>query len=82
MIHVESHKEVDGCTIGKTLYAEHLEYSAKAEMYSAKGLPSVKLDEGHSAYPWPAKRGMPSVISQVLGKPYVEYKTGVLGRIK
>jgi hypothetical protein len=67
-----------GYTTGNSFFAKYQEYSAKAHIRSAIGLPSVVLRKGCSAYPISAKPNSLSVTRQSLCR----VQTGLLGKIK
>jgi len=68
------------CTTADRGFAERLRRSAKANLRSAKALPSATLDEGLIAKKRSAKAPLPSVICRALGKAFAERQGGVRQR--
>ena len=60
------------CTTGGGFFAECLRHSAKADIYSAKPLPSVTLDKGRSVNSLLAKTSLPSALYRALNKGFAE----------
>jgi len=59
-------------TTGRGFFAECLRHSAKADIHSAKPLPSVTLGKGRSVNSLSAKTSLLSALYRALGKAFAE----------
>ena len=59
-------------TTGGGFFVECLRHSAKADIHSAKPLPSVTLGKGRSVNSLSAKTALPSALYRALGKGFTE----------
>ena len=59
-------------TTGGGFFAECLRHSTKADIHSAKPLPSVTLGKGRSVNSLSAKTSLPSALYWALGKAFAE----------